>query len=80
VEAAICEVAVAVSVGENSWLKLTIPLVAVAQSGTLEVVPTVRPVQKTSDSGMVPSSKIWVAVLAVTVPVSVAGPVVSIEA
>ncbi len=80
VEAAICDVAVAVSVGENSWLKLTLPLVAVAQSGTPDVVLTVPPVQKTNDSGIVPSKRIWVAVLAETVPVSVAEPVVSMDA
>ena len=71
VEAAICEMAVAVSEGENSWLKLTEPLVAVEQSGTPPVVPTVPPVQKISDSGIVPVSEIWLAVLPATVPVSV---------
>ena len=78
--AAIWEVAVAVSVGENNWLKLIEPLVAVLQSGTLDVVLTVPPVQKTRDSGMVPLRLIWVAVLAATVPVSVAPPVVSVLA
>ena len=74
-EAAICEVAVAVSVGENSWLKLMAPLVAVEQSGTPTVVLTVAPVQNTNDSGIVPDKIIWVAVLAATVPVSVVPPV-----
>jgi len=54
VDAAICDVAVAVSVGEKSWLNEIAPLVAVVQSGTVEVVEMVAPVQKTSDSGMVP--------------------------
>jgi hypothetical protein len=80
VEAAIFDVAVAVSVGENSWLKLTAPLEAVAQSGTPAVVVTVPPVQNTSDSGIVPVRVICCAVEAVTVPVSVADPVVSVEA
>jgi hypothetical protein len=82
VEAAICEVVVAVSVGENNWLKLTVPGVAVAQSGKPETPfnPTVAPAQKTSDSGIVPSSIICVAVAAATVPWSIAVPEVSIEA
>ena len=79
VEAAIWDVAVAVSVGENNWLKLTAPLVAVEQSGTPLTVPTVPPVQKTNDSGMVPVRSILVAVLAVTVPVSVAPVVALVE-
>jgi hypothetical protein len=74
------DVAVAVSVGENSWLKLTAPLEAVAQSGTPAVVVTVPPVQNTKDSGIVPVRVICCAVEAVTVPVSVADPVVSVEA
>jgi hypothetical protein len=80
VEAAICEVAVAVSDGEKSWLKLTDPLVAVAQSGTPPVVPTVPPVQKMSDSGMIPLRTMAVAVLAVTDPVSIGEPVALVEA
>jgi hypothetical protein len=80
VEAAICEVAVAVSAGENNWLKLIAPLVAVEQSGTPLVLLIVPPVQKIKDSGMVPVSVIWVAVLAATVPLSVTPPVVSVEA
>jgi len=80
VEAAICEVAVAVSEGEKSWLKLTAPLVAVEQSGTPPVVLTVPPVQKMIDSGIIPVSTIAVAVLAVTEPVSIGEPVASVEA
>ncbi len=77
--AAIWLVVEAVSVGENSWLKLMAPEVAVEQSGTPVVRPTVAPVQKTSDSGMVPSRTICSAVEAVTVPVSMAEPVLSVE-
>jgi hypothetical protein len=73
-------VAVAVSDGENNWLKLTEPGVAVAQSGTPLVVSTCAPVQNIRDSGMVPVRVIWFAVLAATVPVSVEAPVVSVEA
>ena len=80
VEAAICDVAVAVSVGEKSWLKLMAPVVAVEQSGMPPVVTMVAPVQKTSDSGMVPVRVICVAVLAATTPVSIALPVVLVEA
>ena len=76
VEAAICDVAVAAALGEKSWLKLMAPLVAVVQSGIPAVVLIVPPVQKIKDSGMVPVSAICVAVLAATVPVSVA-PVVA---
>ena len=68
------------SVGENSWSKLTVPAVAVEQSGMLDVVLIVAPVQNISDSGMVPVSSICVAVLAATEPVSVAAPVESVEA
>ena len=68
------------SLGEKSWLKLMRPAVAVEQSGTLPDKLTVSPVQKISDSGMIPVSTICVAVLAVTVPVSPAPPVVSVEA
>ena len=75
--AAICEVAVAVSVGEKSWLKLIVPEVALVQSGIPPVRPIDPPVQKMSDSGIVPVRTIGVAVLAVTVPVSTAVPVVS---
>ena len=75
VEAAICEVAVAVSVGENSWLNSTAPVVAVLQSGTPPpFTAIVAPVQKMSDSGIVPVSSIARAVLAVTVPVSIGLP------
>jgi hypothetical protein len=70
VDAAICDVAVAVSVGENSWLKVTAPAVAEAQ-----LTVTVAPVQKIRDSGMVPVSTIGSAVLAATLPVSIALPV-----
>jgi hypothetical protein len=80
VEAAICEVAVAVSVGENNWLKLTVPEVAVLQSGTPLVVKIWAPTQNTRDSGIIPLSTTWVAVLAATLPVSVEAPDVSIEA
>ena len=79
VEAAICEVAVAVSVGENNWLKLIAPVVAVEQSGILPVVLIVAPVQKTSDSGIVPVRVIWVAVLAATTPASHAPVVTLVE-
>ena len=58
----------------------TEPAVAVEQSGTLDVVPTVAPVQKTKDSGIVPVKVIWLAVLAATEPLSVTDPVVSIDA
>lgn len=68
--AAICDVAVAVALGENSWLKLTVPVVAVVQSGIPLVVLMVAAVQKISDSGMVPLTVISRAVLAATVPVS----------
>lgn len=69
--AAICDVAVAVAVGEKSWLKSTAPSVAVVQSGMPPpVVPIVSAVQNTSDSGMVPLTVITRAVLAATVPVS----------
>jgi hypothetical protein len=77
VDAAICDVAVAVSVGEKSWLKLTVPLVAVLQSGIPAVVLTVAPVQKMSDSGIVPVRTMGLAVLAATVPLSVE-PVVAV--
>jgi hypothetical protein len=80
VEAAICDVAVAVSLGENNWLKLTAPAVAVVQSGMPPVVLTVAPVQNINDSGIVPVRTICVAVLAVTVPVSVVPPVVFVDA
>jgi hypothetical protein len=80
VDAAICDSVVAVSVGENSWLKAIAPLVAVEQSGTPLVVVTVPPVQKTKDSGIVPVKVICWAVLAVTEPVSVAPPVTFVEA
>lgn len=80
VDAAICEDAMAVSVGEKSWLKLMAPLVAVAQSGTEAVVPTVPPVQKTRDSGMVPVRIICSFTEAVTLPVSMAVPVALVEA
>jgi hypothetical protein len=70
VEAAICDLEVAVSVGEKSWLKLIVPAVAVLQSGTPTVVEICAPVQKTSDSGIVPSRTICSAVAEVTVPVS----------
>jgi hypothetical protein len=57
VEAAICEVAQAVDVVENNWLKFITPLVAVEQSGTpLPLIVIEAPVQKTSDSGIVPLS------------------------
>jgi hypothetical protein len=69
-----------VSVGENNWLKLIAPDVAVPQSGTLAVVLTLPPVQNTRDSGIVPVSVMGCAILAVTEPVSVALPVVSVEA
>ena len=69
-EAAICEVAVAVSVGENNWLKLTAPAVAVVQSGIPSVVLTVAPVQKIRDSGIVPVKTMAVDVLTATIPVS----------
>ena len=76
VEAASCELAVAVAVGENNWLKVILPLVAVVQSGILFVFTLiVPPVQKMRDSGMVPFSVICVEVLAATVPASVAAPV-----
>jgi len=78
--AAIWELAIAVSVGLNSWLKLIAPDVAVPQSGTLLVVLTVPPAQKTKDSGMVPLRIICSAVLAATEPVSVVPPVVFVLA
>jgi hypothetical protein len=80
VEAAIWDIATAVSVGENSWLKSTAPGVAVEQSGTPLVVVTVCPVQKMMDSGMIPVSTICVEVLAVTVPLSKGEPVAFVEA
>ena len=61
-------------------MKLTAPLVAVEQSGTLEVGLIVPPLQNIRDSGIVPVRVIWVAVLAATVPVSVLEPVVSVDA
>jgi hypothetical protein len=79
VEAAICDVAVDVAVGENNEVKLTEPAVAVVQSGTPLVVPIVAPAQKTRDSGITPFSRICVAVLAATLPVSIAEPVVSVD-
>ena len=54
VDAAICDVAVAVSTGEKSWLKLIVPAVAVEQSGIVPAKLTVAPVQKISDSGIWP--------------------------
>ena len=79
VDAANCELAVAVSVGEKSWLKAMAPLVAVAQSGTPPVKEMVAPVQNTSDSGIVPVRTICVAVLAATEPVSTAPPDTFVE-
>jgi hypothetical protein len=74
-------VAVEVSVGEKSWLNvILLEAVALLQSGMPPVRPTVAPVQKIKDSGIVPVRTIGLAVLAVTVPVSVALPVVSVEA
>jgi hypothetical protein len=70
VEAAIWDVAVAVSVGENNWLKVTAPEVAVEQSGIPAVVLTVAPVQKIRDSGIVPVRTIAVEVLTATEPAS----------
>ena len=76
--AAIWLVAMAVSVGLKSWLNVMSPGVAVEQSGTrLTLVNTSSPVQKTSDSGMVPVRSIGSAVLAVTVPLSIKAPLVS---
>jgi hypothetical protein len=72
-------VAVAAAVGENSWLKLTEPLVAVVQSGMPEVVLIDPPEQKIKDSGIIPVNTIWVAVLAATLPVSTAPPVVLVD-
>lgn len=69
--AAICDEAVAAAVGENNWLKVIAPLVAVEQSGMPEVELIVAPVQKMRDSGIVPVRVIWFAVAAATVPVSV---------
>jgi hypothetical protein len=40
---------------------------------------TVCPVQNTKLSGMIPSSWIWFAVLAATVPVSIGVPVASVD-
>jgi hypothetical protein len=57
-----------------------LPEDAVEQSGIPAVVVTVPPVQKMIDSGIVPVNTICVAVLAVTLPVSMALPVVSSEA
>jgi len=71
--------AVAVSAGENGWLKLTAPLVAVEQSGIPPVVVMAPPVQKISDSGIVPVRVICVEVLAATTPESVAPVVASVE-
>ena len=61
-------------------MKVTLPLVAVAQSGMLlpEIV-IVAPVQKISDSGIVPVKVIFCAVLAATTPLSVAPVVASDE-
>ena len=59
VEAESCEVAVAVSLGENGWLQLTAPPGAVLQSGMPPVVLMVAPEQKMSDSGIVPVKVIW---------------------
>jgi hypothetical protein len=67
--AAICEVAVAVSVGLNNWLNEISPDVELVQ-----LMLTVAPVQKMIDSGMIPVRTICVAVLAVTTPLST-GPV-----
>ena len=72
VDAAICEVAYAVSVGENSWLKLTAPVVADVQSGTVLMAVIVVPTQNIRDSGMVPVSKICRTVAAAVVPASTA--------
>jgi hypothetical protein len=58
VDAAICEVAVAVSAGENKRSKLIAPVPAVEQSGMPLVVVIVWPVQKMSDSGIIPVSTI----------------------
>jgi hypothetical protein len=80
VEAAIWEVVMDVSVGENRRSKLMAPVVAVEQSGTLLVVLTVPPVQKTRDSGMVPVRVICCAVLAVTTPLSPTVEVASVVA
>jgi hypothetical protein len=80
VDAAICDVDVAVSVGEKSWLNDIAPAVAVAQSGTPPLVLTVAPVQKTNDSGMVPVRTICSLTLALTVPVSMAEPVAFVAA
>jgi hypothetical protein len=72
---AICDVAVAESTGEKSWLNAIVPAVVVVQFAL-----TVAPVQKIKDSGMIPVSTIGSAVLAVTVPVSIGLPVVSVLA
>jgi hypothetical protein len=80
VDAAIWDVTVAVSVGEKRRSKFSAPVVAVEQSGIPELVDTVPPVQKMSDSGIIPVRVICWAVLAVTTPVSIALPVVSVEA
>ena len=60
-------------------MKLTVPAVAVVQSGIPAVVVMVAPVQKISDSGIVPLRTIGLAVLAVTVPRSIELPVVSVD-
>ena len=78
--AAIWDVAMAVSEGENNWLKLILPVPAVVQSGMPLTAVIVDPVQKMIDSGIIPLSTICVAVLAVTVPLSIGLPVVSVEA
>lgn len=81
VEAAICDLAIAVSEGENSRSKLMLPAVAVLQSGTPPMlVETVSPVQNIIDSGIMPVSTIWVAVLAVTTPASIGEPVALVAA
>ena len=78
--AAIWEVAEAVAVGENNWLKVISPLVAVVQSGIpLPFTAIVAPVQKINDSGMVPVNWICVDVLAATVPLSTGEPVPSVD-
>ena len=77
--AAILLMALAVSVGLKSWLKLITPLVAVAQSGTPAVLRISAPVQKTSDSGMTPVRTIFSFVAAVTVPASIGVPVAFVE-
>jgi hypothetical protein len=55
-------------------------VVTVEQSGTPALVLTVPPVQKTKDSGMVPVKVICWEIVAATEPVSIAVPVVSVEA